>query len=147
MCVMEKYARPKDVFENVCNAKTVVVCFFLHWSIWVTGLTGREHHFGTRIVWGTITSVFPVFELLLLDVPGTATEKIRTCGFRKELSCLDKAHRIRDSVRLNSWESLLVIPFNSFRNLGDALFGHHQIRCVLWLIVPCIFWCFSRYCR
>ena len=47
-------------------------------------------------------------ELLFLDVPGTATEQVRTCGFRRNLSSLDKASNMRDSVRLNFWESLLV---------------------------------------
>ena len=47
-------------------------------------------------------------ELLFLDVPGTATEQVRTCGFRRNSSSLDKAPKIRDSVLLNSFESFLV---------------------------------------
>ena len=47
-------------------------------------------------------------ELLFLDVPGTATEQIRTCGFRRKSSGLDKAPKIPDSVRLNSFEIFLV---------------------------------------
>ena len=47
-------------------------------------------------------------ESLFLDVPGTAAEQVRTCGFRRNSSSLDKAPKIRDSVRLNSFESLLV---------------------------------------
>ena len=46
-----------------------------------------------------------------LDVPGTATEPVQTCGFRRNPSSLDKAPKMRDSVRLNSWESfLLTLP-------------------------------------
>ena len=47
-------------------------------------------------------------ESLFLDVPGTAMEQVRTCGFRRNSSSLDKAPKIRDSVRLNSFESLLL---------------------------------------
>ena len=47
-------------------------------------------------------------ESLFLDVPGTATEQVRTCGFKKNLSNLDRAPNIPDSVRLNSFESFLV---------------------------------------
>ena len=38
-------------------------------------------------------------------------------------------------------------PFNFFRNLGHVLFSHPGIKCVLWLIVSCIFRCFSGNCR
>ena len=47
-------------------------------------------------------------ELLFLDVPGTATEQVRTCGFRRNSSSLDKEPKMRDSVRLHSWESFSV---------------------------------------
>ena len=47
-------------------------------------------------------------ESLFLDVPGTATEQVRTCGFRRNLSSLDRAPNMRHSVRLNSFESFLV---------------------------------------
>ena len=47
-------------------------------------------------------------ELLFLDVPGTYTEQVRICGFRINSSSLDKTPKMRDYVRLNSWESFLV---------------------------------------
>ena len=47
-------------------------------------------------------------ESLFLDVPGTTTEQIRTCWFRRNSSCLDKAPKMRDSVRLNYLGSFLV---------------------------------------
>ena len=56
--------------------------------------------------WSQVVSQFS--ELLCLDVPGTATEQVRTCGFRRNLSSFDKAPMIRDSVLLNSFESFLV---------------------------------------
>ena len=46
--------------------------------------------------------------LLLLDVPGTATEQVRLCGFKRNSSSFDKAPKMRDSVLLNSFESFLV---------------------------------------
>ena len=48
-------------------------------------------------------------ESLFLDVPGTATEQVRTCGFRRNSWSLDRAPKIRDSVQLSSFESFLVI--------------------------------------
>ena len=47
-------------------------------------------------------------ESLFLDVPGRATEQVRTCGFRRNSSSLDKAPKKRDSVRLSSFESFSV---------------------------------------
>ena len=56
---------------------------------------------------------------MFLVVPRTATEQVRFCGFRRNSSSLDKAPKIRDSVRLNSFESFFSDPsFNFFRNLG-----------------------------
>ena len=50
---------------------------------------------------------------------------------------------MRDFVWLNSRAKFFSdIPFNFFRNLGDVLFSHSWIKFVLWLTVPCIFWCF-----
>ena len=46
--------------------------------------------------------------LVFLDVPGTAKEKVRTCGFRRNSSSFDKAPKIRDFVLLNSLASFLV---------------------------------------
>ena len=58
-------------------------------------------------------------ELLFLDVPGTATEQVRTCGFRRKSSSLDRAPKIRDSVRLNSFERFLVtLPSISSESWG-----------------------------
>ena len=47
-------------------------------------------------------------ELAFPDVPWTATEQVRTCGFRRNLSSFDNAPKVRDSVLLNSLESFLV---------------------------------------
>ena len=47
-------------------------------------------------------------EFLFLRVPVTATEQVRTCGFRRNSSSLDKAPKMREFVRLNFWGSYLV---------------------------------------
>ena len=70
---------------------------------WEEILASGQGSFGERSPLG---SRFP--ELLFLDVPGTATEQVRTCGFRRNSSSLNKVPKIRDSVRLNSFESFLV---------------------------------------
>ena len=61
---------------------------------------------------GSSEERFPVVswfsELPFLDVPGTATEQVRTCGFRRNSSSFDNAPKIRESVLLNSFESFLV---------------------------------------
>ena len=91
---------------------------------------------------------FQFSESSFLDVPGTATEQVRTCGFRRNSSSLDKAPKIRDSVRLNSFESFFSDPsFNFFRNLGDVLLSHLWINCVSRLSVPRNFRWFSWNCR
>ena len=41
-------------------------------------------------------------------VLGTVPEQVHTCGLRRNSSNFDKAAKIRDSVRLNCWDSFLV---------------------------------------
>ena len=62
-----------------------------------------------------VGSRFP--ESLFLDVPGTATEQIRPCGFRRNSSSLDRAPKI--CVWLNSFERFLVtLPLTSSETWG-----------------------------
>ena len=42
------------------------------------------------------------------NVPGTVLECVRICGFNRNSVNLDRAHKMRDSVLLNSWDSFLV---------------------------------------
>ena len=70
---------------------------------WEEILASGQGSFRERSPFG---SRFP--ESLFLVVPGTATEQVRICGLRRNPSSLDRAPKIRDSVRLNSVESFLV---------------------------------------
>ena len=85
----------------------------LLWIIYITRVAGREHRFATGIAWGTIPSGFPVFWVV---VPECSRNSYRTSpdlcvSSEKNSSSLDKAPKMRDSVRLNSLESfLMTIP-------------------------------------
>ena len=61
-------------------------------------------------------------EALLLDVPGTAAEQFRTCGFRRNSSSLDKTPKMRDSVRLNFRESSSVTHSSIFSGIWEMYF-------------------------
>ena len=71
---------------------------------------------GSPREWSPVGSWFS--ESLFLDVPGTATEQVRTCGFWRNSSSLDKAHKMRDSVRLNFLESFLVTSLQFLQKPG-----------------------------
>ena len=79
-------------------------------SLWAVNLTrmARKGPKGQRLPkeGSPVVSLFSV--LLLLDVPGTATDQVRTCWLRRNSSSYDNAPKIRDSVPLNSLESFLV---------------------------------------
>ena len=61
--------------------------------------------------WGSLwesssfVTCFPTF--VFRNVPGTALECAVICWFKRNLSNLDRAPKMRDSVRLNSWDSFL----------------------------------------
>ena len=81
---------------------------FQLWVIKFARVIRRESRFETGIVQGTIPSGFPVSWIVFLDVPGTATEQVRFCGFRRNSSSFDRAPKIRDSVPLNCLEIFLI---------------------------------------
>ena len=70
---------------------------------WEEIFTSVQGSFGERSL---LSSRFA--ESLLLDIPGTATEQVRTRGFRRKSSRFDRAPKTRDFVLLNSFESFLV---------------------------------------
>ena len=62
--------------------------------------------------WGSLwesSSFVPWFSTFLFrNVPGTVPECVVICWFKRNSSNLDRAPKMRDSVRLNSWDSFLV---------------------------------------
>ena len=65
--------------------------------------------------WGSLwesSSFVPWFSTFSFrNVPGTVPECVVICWFQRKSSNLDRAPKMRDSVRLNSWDSfLLTLP-------------------------------------
>ena len=85
-------------------------------------------------------------ELLFLDNLRTAMEQVPICRIKGFIY-------FRQSTQ-NAWlcpakffgKFFSDTPFYFFRNRVDVLFNHHRVKCVLWLTVPWIFWCFSWNC-
>ena len=86
----------------------------LVWFSWIAGLMNRELHFGIGIIVGTLPSGFRVFEVIVPGCSGTVPEHVSTCGFIGNSSSLDRPRKIRNSVRLNSWDSFLVTLHSIF---------------------------------
>ena len=85
-----------------------VLSLFLLWIIYITGVTGREHHFGTGIVYGTIPNGFPVFWVV---VPGCSRNSYGTSlnlWVQKKIIKFRQRTKMRDSVRLNCGESFFM---------------------------------------
>ena len=63
--------------------------------------------------WGSLwesSSFVPWFSTFVFrNVPGTVLECVCTCWFERNSSNLDRASEMRDSIRLDSWDSFLVI--------------------------------------
>ena len=97
--------------------------------------------------WGSLwesSSFVPWFSTFVFwNVSRTVPVCVRICGFRRNSSNLDRAPKMRDSVRLNSWDSFLVtllsissetcVIYSSFI-LGTDVFS--------WLAFPRIFFFF-----
>ena len=62
--------------------------------------------------WGSLwesSSFVPWFSTFVFrNVPGTVSECVVICGFKRNSSNLDRAPKMRDFVLLNSWDSFLV---------------------------------------
>ena len=59
-------------------------------------------------VWERSPDGFSFSTSVFRDFPGRVPESVRICEFRNNLRILDRAPSLRDSVLLNSWDSLLV---------------------------------------
>ena len=78
---------------------------FLGLSTWFEGPIGRELHFGLKNVSGTIPHWVPVFHVIARGVHATDPESVRTCGYNRNSSNIDRAPKMGESVLLNSWDS------------------------------------------
>ena len=76
----------------------------IEWRDWQT--EGPTPGWGS--LWESSSFVPWFFTYVFRNVPGTVPECVRICGFKSNSSNLDRAHKMRDSVLLNSWESFLV---------------------------------------
>ena len=75
--------------------------------------TSGQELFGERSPVGSWFS-----ELLFLDSPGTAREQLRSCGFRRNSSNLDKAPKMRNPVQLDSRLNFWWPSFHIFQKFG-----------------------------
>ena len=76
----------------------------IEWRDWQTE--------GPTSGWGSLwesSSFVPWFSTFVFrNVPGTVPECVRICGFKRKSSNLDRAHKMRDYVLMNSRDSFLV---------------------------------------
>ena len=97
----------------VCSITPVIVLWFppvsgsIEWRDWQTE--------GPTSGWGSLwesSSFVPWFSMFVFrNVPGTVSECVRICRFKRNSSNLDRASKMRDSALLNSWDSfLLTLP-------------------------------------
>ena len=95
----------------VCSITPVIVSWVspvsesIEWRDWQTE--------GPTSGWGSLwesSSFVPWFSTFMFrNVPGTVSECVRICWFKRNSSNLDRAPKMRDSILLNSWDSFLVI--------------------------------------
>ena len=63
---------------------------------------------GWRSLWESSSFVPWFCTFVFRNVPGAVPECVVICWFKRHSSNLDRAPKMRDSVRLNSWDSFLV---------------------------------------
>ena len=97
---------PKSNYPD--SYKAIVMCLFLSDSVRLLVRQAENSNWGQGLLRERFPGSSQFSKLLFLDIPGIATEQIRTCGFRTNSLSSDKVSKMRDSVRLKSWESLLV---------------------------------------
>ena len=113
----------------------------------MTKVVRKVPHFGAGVVWGMISSGFPVF---WIDVPGCFRNGYGTSPslwVQKKLVNLWQA--TQDTWLCSAeffWEFLSYSAFNLLRNLGIVILSLFRIKCVLRSTVCDAFRCFSRSC-
>ena len=103
------------LLKSASRAAGVIFCFVHYW-LWgptsgpefcVVWLRKRPAS-GWRSLWESSSFVPWLSTFVFRNVSGTVPECIRICWFRKNSSNLDRARKMRDFVRLSSWDSFLV---------------------------------------
>ena len=79
----------------------------IEWRDWQT--EGPTSGWGS--LWESSAFVPWLSTFVFRNVPGTVSDCVRICWFKRNSSNLDRAPKMRDSVLLNSWDSfLLTLP-------------------------------------
>ena len=76
----------------------------IEWRDWQT--EGPTSGWGSS--WERSSGGFWFSTFVFRNVPGTFTECVRICGFKRKSSNLDRAPKMRESVLLNFWDSFLA---------------------------------------
>ena len=86
-------------------------CHHVKWNFWarvLCNLAAEDACFRMRITLGVFLICSLVFHICVRNVPRTVPECVRICWFKRNSSNLDRAPKMRDAFRLNSWNSFLV---------------------------------------
>ena len=81
----------------------------IFWARILCSLAAEDACFRMRVTLGVVLIRSLVFTFVFRNVPGTVLECVCICWFQRNSSNLDRASEMRDSIRLNSWDSFLVI--------------------------------------
>ena len=114
------------------SASLIVGIVFCLWAVQMTRVVRRVPHFGAGIVWGTISSGFPIFWII---VPGCSRNGYGTSPNLWVQKKLAKLWQGTQDTWLCSakffWEFLSYSAFNLLRNLGDVILSQFRVKCVL----------------
>ena len=81
----------------------------IFWARVLCSLAAEDACFRMRVTLES-SSFVPWFSTFVFrNVPGTVLECVCICWFERNSYNLDRASEMRDSIRLNSWDSFLVI--------------------------------------
>ena len=79
-----------------------------YWVRVLCSLAAEDACFRMRSLWESSSFVPWFSKFVFWNVLRTVPECVRICGLKKNSAKLDRAHKMRDSVLLNSWDSFLM---------------------------------------
>ena len=145
---------PTIISWSFSNPKIFALAFFMHetllsrqsfWPEFCVVWSRKMPASGWGSVWES-SSFVPWFSTFVFrNVPGTVSEFVLICGFKRNSSYLDRTPRMRDSLLLNSRDSFFVdSACYLLRKLSDIFLVNSRNGRVSWLAVPRMFLlCFS----